>query len=207
MEADLELDAWRGDWQAASPVVPDLKERVARQTRLMRLGGVAEVMVTIFIGGGALAWALLAPGTDTLVLTLGVWAFIAVAWTMSFLSRRGPWAPVTATTTAFCDLCILRCRRQREALITQVLLYVMMLVFDLIWIYFASARHPRVGAMAFLTSPAIAWVWVVTAALAVLALRQRRKLARELDALVSLRQQIGERAEGGILNIARRSAR
>lgn len=196
MEADLELDAWRGDWQAASPVVPDLTERVARQTRLIRLGVVAEVMVTIFIGGGALAWALLAPGADTLVLTLGVWVFLAIAWTMSFLLRRGAWAPVTATTTAFCDLCILRCRRQREALIAQALLYVLILAFDLVWIYFASARHARGGAMAFLTSPGIAWVWVVTAALAVLALRQRRKLARELDTFISLRQQIGERPGG-----------
>jgi hypothetical protein len=196
MATDVELEAWRRDWQAASPPILDLKAKVDRQTRMMRWAVVADIIVTIAIGGGTLALALRSPRTQMLVLTIGAWIFIGIAWAMSFLLRRGAWAPVTATTTAFLDLSILRCRRRREALVAQALLYVMILTFDLVWIYLASAPDSRPGAMAFLMSPVILWIWVVTGALGALAVRHRRKLSRELAALTRLRQQIGEPSEG-----------
>ena len=190
MEADRELDAWRREWQAEPPALPDLKARVERETRTMHRFVVAEVLVTVVIGGGSLVLALLSPGIDMVVLTIGVWVFIAIAWTISFLLRRGAWAPVTATTMAFLDLSILRCRRRREALFAQAVLYALILGFDLAWIYFASEPGTRHGVVPFLTSPRIAWIWPVTAVLGVAAVRYRRKLTRELAALTSLRQQI-----------------
>jgi hypothetical protein len=69
----------------------------------------------------------------------------------------------------------------------------MILGFDLAWIYFSSAPRAQPGALAFLTSEAIVWVWAVTAALAVAAVRYRQKLARELAALTGLRHEV----EGG----------
>jgi hypothetical protein len=186
--ADRELDAWRREWQADTPALPDLKARVERETRMMRMFVAAEILVTVVIGGGSLVLALLSPGLDMLVLTIGVWVFIAIAWTISFLLRRGAWAPVTATTTAFLDLSILRCRRRREAIWLQVVLYTLILGFDLVWIYFAAPPGRRHGAIAFLTGPAIAWVWPVTAVLGVAAVRHRRRLTRELATLTGLRQ-------------------
>jgi hypothetical protein len=189
MKADAELDGWRDLWQAGAPVVPDLQELVERETRRMRRFVAGEIVVSIVFGGGSLGWAALSRRTDVFVLALGVWLFIAIAWTLAFLLRRGTWAPVTATTTAFLDLAILRCRRRHEAVIAQVVLYVMILGFDLAWIYVTTPRATP-GALAFLAGPGVAWVWVVTAALGVAAARHRRKLARELDALTRLRQQI-----------------
>ena len=95
MEADRELDAWRRAWQAESPALPDLKARVERETRMMRRFVVAEVLVTAIIGGGSLVLALLSPAMDMFVLAIGVWVFIVIAWTISFLLRRGAWAPAT----------------------------------------------------------------------------------------------------------------
>ena len=135
MEADVELDAWRRHWQSDSRVAPTLKQRVERETRAMRRFVVGEIVVTIVFGGGSLAWAALSLRTDVFVLALGVWAFIAIAWTISFLLRRGAWAPLTSTTMAFVELSILRCRRRRESIIAQAALYVMILGFDLAWIY------------------------------------------------------------------------
>lgn len=196
MEADLELDMWRRQWQQGSPPLPSLRERVERETRWMRRFVIGEIIVTIAFGGGSLAWAALSRRTDVLVLALGVWAFIAIAWTISFLLRRGAWTPVTSTTTAFVELSILRCRRRRESIIAQAVLYVMILGFDLAWIYFAGGPGAGRSMMAFLMRSEFAWVWVVTVVLAVVAVKQRQKLARELEYLTGLRGQIEDGSPG-----------
>jgi len=189
MEADIELDSWRLLWQARAPVLPNVRALVERETRRMWWFVAGEIAVTIVFGGGSLGWAALSRRTDVLVLAIGVWLFIAMAWTLAFLLRRGAWAPAAATTTAFLDLAILRCRRRREAVVAQVVLYIMILGFDLTWIFFSTPRHAS-GALAFLTSSSIIWVWAITAALAVAAVSYRRKLARELTALTDLRRGI-----------------
>jgi hypothetical protein len=192
MEADVELDAWRRHWQSDSRVAPTLKQRVERETRAMRRSVIGEIVVTIVFGGGSLAWAALSLRTDVFVLALGVWAFIAIAWTISFLLRRGAWTPLTSTTMAFVELSILRCRRRRESIIAQAVLYVMILGFDLAWIYATRPAGSERSVVSFLTSGEIAWVWALTAALGVAAIRQRQKLARELENLTNLRRQTEE---------------
>lgn len=189
---DAELESWRGQWQSTSPVPSDLRARVERETRMMRFFLAAEVVVTAVIGGGSLIWALLTRRTDTLVLALGVWMFIGLAWTISFVLRRDTWAPAALSTTAFLDLSILRCRRRREALVAQSVLYVMILAFDLAWIYVVrSERAAASGLVSFLMDGSLAWVWLVTAALGGLAVRYRQKLSRELEALTRLRKDMG----------------
>jgi hypothetical protein len=190
MQADVELGLWQQQWRAAAHDPSALKQRVERETRAMRWFVLGEIAVTIVFGGGSLAWAALSHRSDALVLAFGVWAFIAMAWTISFLLRRGAWAPVAATTTAFLELSILRCRRRRESIVAQSGLYVLIVGFDLTWIYFARPSRAAAGVAAFLTSGEIAWVWVVTLVLAASAVWQRRRLERELDMLTRLQQQI-----------------
>ena len=190
MEADVELDAWRLLWQARAPGVPDVRALVERETRRMRRFVAGEIAITIVFGGGSLGWAALSRRTDVLVLAIGVWLLLAIAWTLAFLLRRGAWTPAAATTTAFLDLAILRCRRRREAVVAQAVLYVMILGFDLTWIYLSGAHRATPGAVAFLTSGGVSWVWAVTAALGAAAVGYRRKLARELEALTALRHEI-----------------
>ena len=190
MEADLELDSWRRHWHRQEVALPDLKDLVERQTRRMRLWVVGEIIVTVVFGGGSLTLASTYRQTDIFVLAAGIWIFLAVAWMLSFLLRRGAWAPVTATNSAFLDLMILRCRRRRESIVAQCLLYAVILTFDLVWVYLARESRAAGGVLAFLTSGGVGWVWVITAALGVLAVWQRRKLGRELDALTRLRLQI-----------------
>lgn len=193
MQADVELGLWQRQWRA-DPYDPSaLKQRVERETRAMRRFVIGEIAITMVFGGGSLVWAALSLRMDAFVLALGVWAFIAMAWTMSFLLRRGAWAPVTATTTAFLELSILRCRRRRESIVAQSVLYVLIVGFDLTWIYFARPSPAASGVAAFLSSGEIAWVWVVTLALAAIAVRERRRLGRELEALTRLQRQIGSR--------------
>lgn len=193
MHSDTELNAWRRAWQAPPAAAPiDLAARVARETRMMRRFLVGEVLITITIGGGSAAWALVSGRADVLVLAIGVWLFTAIAWTTSWLLRRGAWAPVDSTTTAFLELSILRCQRRRESVIAQCVLYVMILTFDLIWIYFEFADHQPVTPLAFLTSPSLYWVWAITIALACAAVWQRQRLGRELVNLTALRRKLAD---------------
>jgi hypothetical protein len=194
MKPDVELDAWRRNWQAVSAVPADVTERVERETRMMQRFVAAEVVVTVVFGGGSLAWAALSHRTDTRWLVIGIWVFIAIAWATSLLLRRGVWGPVTKTTTAFLELSILRCRRRRKALVAQSVLYVMFLSFDLIWIYFQRTRQVPLDVAAFLTSGSVLCVWAITAALAAMAVRQRRRLGRELENLTNLKRQIEDRS-------------
>jgi len=189
MAVDVELEAWRRHWRAASPAPVDLKSRVERETRRMRREMAVEIAVTVLFGGGSMAWALLSRRTDVLVLTIGIWAFIAIAWAISFLLRRDAWAPAASTTAAFLDLSILRCRRRREAIVAQGVLYAMILTFDLAWIYLREPERASEGVVPFLTSGALPWVWGVTVVLGAAALKQRQRLARELEALTKLRRQ------------------
>jgi len=187
MDVDVELDSWRRNWHAGQPAAPDLRARVERETRRMRRFVIIEVIITIVFCGGTLGWTLLSRRTDALVLTVGVWFFTAAAWAISYLLRRDAWAPATLTTAAFIDLSILRCRRRYESVVAQAILYVFILTFDLAWIY--TGRADRIALLPFLTSPGVAWVWMVTALLAAAAVAQRHRLRRELQGLESLRRQ------------------
>jgi hypothetical protein len=194
MVVDLELETWQRRWQTAAPAVPDFKARVERETRAMRWQLAGEILITVVFGGGTMGWAVASQRIDAIVLAAGVWSFIAIAWVVGLLLRRDAWAPTSLTTQAFLDLSILRCRRRREAIVAQVVLYVLILTFDLAWIYVATPHGTRYSVGAFLVSPGVAWVWLVTAVLAWRAVRRRRRLGHELARLTALAEQLREMA-------------
>jgi len=184
---DTELDSWRAQWRTAAPPPPDLKARVERETRMMRRSVAGELAVTLVFGGTTVVWAALSRRTDVVVLALGVWVFIAAAWTISYLLRRDAWAPATLSTTAYLDLSLLRCRRRRESIAAQAVLYVLILGFDLAWIYYFGREGRSRDVLSFLTSGGVEWVWPVTAMLAIAAWRGRLSLSREIETLTRLR--------------------
>jgi hypothetical protein len=194
MVVDLELQTWQRRWQTAAPAVPDFKARVERETRVMRRQLAAEILVTMVFGGGTLGWAVASQRIEAIVLAAGVWSFIAIGWVVGLHLRRDAWAPTSLTTQAFLDLSIVRCRRRREAIIAQVVLYVSILTFDLAWIYLATPHGTRYSVGSFLVSPGVAWVWVVTVGLAWRAVHLRRRLGHELARLTVLANQLGEAA-------------
>ena len=95
--------------------------------------GLIEIANTI-IGGGVSVWAALSRRADVTVLAIAVGILFAVAWTASLLLRR-VWQPNTATTTAFVEVSILRRKRSLQAIWVQAVLYVVILVFDLVWLF------------------------------------------------------------------------
>jgi hypothetical protein len=190
MEPDIELDTWRRDWQVGSIAPANLTQRVERETQIMWRFVVAKIAVTVVFGGGSIAWAALSHRRDALGLAIAIWGFIAIAGTISWLLRRGAWGPVMATTTTFLELSILRCRRSREAIVAQCVLYLIILSFDLAWIYFQRAQESPLDVATFLRTGSVVWTWMITAALAVMAVRQRQRLGRELKYLTRLQEQL-----------------
>ena len=182
-ETDVELERWQRQWRTQETVAPDLAKAVEAGTRNMRRGVIAEVIVTLVMGGGALTWALAARRTEVTVFAIAVWFFIAIAWIASTMLRRGAWQPITATTAAFVDISILRCERNLQAITIQAALYVVIFVFDVIWLYFYRGES-SVGEF-LIRPPVLVFVFVVTPLFATAAVWYRRRLLRELKSLRS----------------------
>jgi hypothetical protein len=173
--SDLELEAWRAEWQADTDVPVDLRRKVAHDSLYMRLTLASEVLVTVTMGGGSTVWAALEPRTEMLVLAVAVWLFLAAAWTFAIVTRRGTWSPAAPTTADFVDLSIRRCRGKLAATRFGVGLYFAEMAFSLTWLYRDPARR--------VPAPAIVFA-VVTPLFLVGVARFRRKTRAELESLL-----------------------
>jgi len=176
MSLDAELEVWRREWQSETSVPADLRRKVERHTRFMRLMLAAELLVSAVMGGGTTALAIRSPRVDMVVLAVAVWTFIAAAWTFALRSRRGLWAPAALNHAAFVDLSIRRCRASLAATVFGFWLYGCEMVFCLAWIYHRSG----------LSSGLLLFVGVFTIAFAGFMLRYRRRKRMELEYLARL---------------------
>ena len=114
MEPDPELESWRRQWQTDEVIPQDLRQRVERETRNLRHGIYAQIAVTVVMGGGAAGWAVVSQRPIAVALAAGIWLFIAIAWATSLGLTRDIARPSAATTAAFLDLSIQRCRRRLQ---------------------------------------------------------------------------------------------
>lgn len=188
MSVDLELESWRNEWQTSAAIPADLRRRVRRQSRFVRIMLAADILVTVVVGGGATIWAARTPGTDYLVLALATWVFIAAAWAFVIRNRRGNWSPHALTTTAFLDVSIRRARSSIAAATFGTILYFAEIVFCLAWIYRQRLRSGPLPPGTFLTSPQTWIVWALTAAFAGFVVWYRRKKRTELSYLLNMRK-------------------
>jgi hypothetical protein len=145
MNSVAELAVWRRQWGAQSDVpnnanwAEDLKRRVTRDSRLLKIGLIAPILVTIGIGGAVIAWALTAASPANVVLIGEVWGFILVTWAGSLWLARGTWGPLAETTAAFIDLSIRRCRSNIRVATFGAWLYVGQLGFMLFWKLYSTS--------------------------------------------------------------------
>ena len=188
MNQETELDLWRRQWQSETTVPLDLRKRVERQTRFMKIGLLADILVTIVIGGGAIVWALLSPQSDIVLLAAVTWLFLAAAWTFSLTVNRRNWSPSTLDTAAFVELSVRRCAGRLAAVRFGVVLFLCEIVFGLGWVY----RHSPEGRMPllpwlFFSSLPIDIVWLATAAFSFFVVWYRRRKRAELAYFLNLR--------------------
>ena len=184
MIVDSELEQWRSDWAAQEVVAPDLLATVKRQSILLRLALLGEVLVTVVIGGGVIALALRERAADTTILALGTWTFLAAAWAFGLWNRRGAWSPAALSTAECLDLTIRRCAASIRAAAFSIVFFLVEMLFCVAWI----AHHN--GSAAFLAAPPMILVEVasifVLGGLVVYRARRKAELARFLEMRSSL---------------------
>jgi hypothetical protein len=190
MHADHEFETWQRQWQSQPAVPIDLRRRVERDMRGRRLALLASVAVTVVIGGGASLWAARSGEPDAFALAFVVWIFIAVAWMLTLrLERlRGPSRPLADSTAAFLEYAIRSRRSRRQGITASALLYAVFFGFMLGWRYRTGAAAATLTPWEYLTSVRVITLLAISAALGVLAIYQRRRLDRELQNLVNMRQ-------------------
>jgi hypothetical protein len=177
MSLDLELETWRREWQSEAAVLPDLRRRVERQSRWMRIAVAGDILVTVVIGGGAIAMAVASPKPQMMLLVAATWLFIAAAWVFRLLTNRGLWSPSAMGTADFVDLMIGRCRARLAGVTFGALLYVCEIAFCVGWLYRYSSPSPSLAI----------WIGSVTLAFFAFLAWYRRKQRAELAWLLGLR--------------------
>lgn len=181
MKLDAELELWREQWQSSSeaPVITGLRERVKRESLYMRIMLMADILVTVVIGGATLAFAMRNPRPATVILALATWLFIAVAWVFALSNRKDAWSPSASTTSAFLDLSIRRCRGNLRAVTFGAILYAVEMTFCLSWVIRESGN---------LSSTLTFIITLITLLFAVFLLLYRRKKHSDLSYLLNLQR-------------------
>jgi hypothetical protein len=193
MSIDAELASWRRQWRsgpdgaAGADAAEELTRRVLRDTRWMKLGLIAPVLVTFGIGGPVVLRALRTGQVIDAVLAVECWLFIVVTWAGCLWLARGTWRPLADTTAAFVDISI----RRREANIRSAsfgaCLYVLQFLFIVLVKIFSSA----VGAVAVLTSPYVILLgWLGLPLVSAWMVWFRRRQRAQLEHLRALRVQL-----------------
>ena len=193
MSTDMELDRWRREWRggpdqpAQAQAAEELRRRVLRDTRRIKLMMIMPVLVTIAIGGFVVLRALRTGQVVDLVLAVEAWLFIVVVWIGSLWIGRGTWRPLADTTAAFVDVSI----RRREANLTAASFAAYLYGLQLLFIVLAKIIDSSGAMLAVLTSgPVIVLGWVgVPLFLAGIRWFRRRQRA-ELEHLREVRRQL-----------------
>jgi hypothetical protein len=192
MSTDLDLEALRRDWQADDSVPPTLRREVERQSRLMKIGIAGDISVTVVIGGGTIAWALLSAEKSVWWVALAAWVFLAIAWSFVLIVNRGLWAPSAMDAAAFMDLSIRRCEASLAATWFAAVLFVAEIIFGLTWAYTYADLHESIGKWLWFSSVRIDIVWLATLAFVVGLFWFRNKKKGQLARLLSLRRGMWE---------------
>jgi hypothetical protein len=193
MNSDTELAQWQRQWQAPehaqndTDVAEALKRRVTRDSRLQTIGLIAPILVTIGIGGAAIAHALSRASFADVLLAAEICVFILVTWAGSLWLARGTWRPLAETTAAFIDISVRRCRSNLRAASFAAWLYVCQLLIVVLWRLVGSP----VELTALLTSwPVILLGWVGMPVFFAWRSWFMRVQHAELDRLIELERQL-----------------
>lgn len=190
MSADLELEVWREQWQEVAPMPEGLQEKVDRQSRLMKLGIVCDVLVTLLIGGGTTVWAILSRDSGLALVAVAAWLFLAVAWIFVLNVNRGLWAPAALDAAAFLDLSVRRCHGALRTIWFAAELFVAEVAFGLAWARMHSNARKSVLAWLAFSSLRIDIVWVCTGLFFVMLFWYRSRKKQELARLVQMEAEI-----------------
>lgn len=193
MNADVELEGWRRQWQSRADAGVDagaveaLRRRVLRETHSLKLNLAWPILVTLVVGGWITLRALRTAQTLDVVLAIEAWIFIVVIWTGCLWITRGTWRPLADTTAAFVDISIRRREANLRGLVFGACLYVAQLAFAVLALGAASPS----GIVPVLTSSyiiVVGWIGVPCGLVALFWFRRRQRA--DLERLRELKRQL-----------------
>lgn len=174
---DLELDDWRKEWSRDTEPLPELKQRIVRQNRRLKLGLVA--LAACLVAGTLLAVFVATSGWRG--FATGLWAAVLVVGGYALWTRRGTWEPAAQTSVAYADLLH---RRAVAEVRKMVFLRRTLAIVLLGWAAFVFFRLPHRGVREVLLTSGLAielvWIRVVEG-------RRRRAVAEAAQLLASTR--------------------
>lgn len=175
---------WVGN--GADPISAEaaIRRSVDRQSRLLRLIVVGEVVVTVVTV--AVVWWVLVTEREVIRVgwVIGVLLHTSVIWVFVLWNRRGIWGPLGQSTAEYLRLAKERLRRQRQSAEFVLGLIGVELVALLVWaVNGAAGAGPRLGFA--LVSPG-----VVSAVAIWWAVRHRARATVALDRLAALERQL-----------------
>lgn len=191
MKVDDELETWRRQWHSQPAVPIDLIRKVERDTIYLRMARAAQIAPAL-VGVGTIVGAVLAPSLASILLAVGTWVFIGIAWRFMLANEKDIWAPAAETMTAYLDLCIRRCQRKLNDIRFGSVMAVLITVFVLVAVY--QILQDQGG----LTTASDFWTVTLTFAMTILVVsfvlavqvRNRRKTQAELKYLLNLQRQL-----------------
>lgn len=189
MNAETEMEIWREQWQSEVSIPPDLHRKVERQSRNMWIALICNIVVTVVMGGGWTAWALLSNDSGAAQVAVAVWIFLAAAWIFVLRVNRGLWRPSAMDAAAFVDLSVKRCEAALKAVWFAGILFVAELAFDLSWIYVRLNMQQSWWRWLLFGSVRTDIVWIGTVVFFSLLVWYRFRKRRELDRLLQMREE------------------
>jgi hypothetical protein len=190
MNADTELEVWQKQWQSEASIPADLHRKVERQSRNMWIALICNIVVTVVMGGGWTAWALLSKDSGAAQVAVTVWVFLAAAWIFVLRVNRGLWRPPAIDAVAFVDLSVKRCEGALKAVWFAGILFVAELAFDLSWIYVRLNLQQSWWRWLLFGSVRTDVVWICTVMFFGGLGWYRAQKRRELNRLLQMREEI-----------------
>ena len=121
MNMDLELAAWRTDWQApqtsdAAMLRLDLRRLVERKRRNMALGLAGQLLFGVAMLAFSAWFASTRPTLEWILWAAVIWAGTFFAAGFAVWNKAGTWKALSQSNAAFLDLSRQRCLRELSAM-------------------------------------------------------------------------------------------
>jgi hypothetical protein len=184
VSVDLELDDWRREWSHDTEVLPELRLRIQRQDRRMKVGLLALLACLVLATGVA----LLRPTDGWRGFALGVWGAVLVAGGYMLWVRRGTWEPAALTSQAYVDLLHRRAVAEvRKIVFIRRALAVVLIAYS--GFLFLGLHHRGLREALVVSAFAVELLWIR------LLERRRRRAAEEAHRLLEDMRNVSDTSE------------
>jgi hypothetical protein len=192
MNQDLDLERWQQLWQSETQMPAHVRGKAERQQRRSRWVLTADILVTIFVGGAVLLWAIVSKSSSVWQLWVWVGLTLLVAWVYRWFNRPGGnMSGAAPDTEAFLNRLRASYRRSLQSIWFGWGLGVVQIAVNAAWVYRELTRSNALDFIQFLLLPSTLVVGLMLLGLFGWSIWFHRKLKGELTELEVLMRSYG----------------